>query len=42
MKTHYSDEKFDKSNELNNKMTIDETTKADEYTRELQNLGGNA
>lgn len=42
MKSHYDDEKFDKSNELNNTMTIDETTQSDEYTRKLQNLGGNA
>jgi hypothetical protein len=42
MKSHYNDEKLDKSNELNNTMTIDETTQSDEYTRKLQNLGGNA
>lgn len=42
MKTHYNDEKLDKSNELNSSMTINETTQADEYTRKLQNLGGNA
>lgn len=42
MKTHYNDEKLDKSNELNNTMTINETTQADEYTLKLQNLGGNA
>lgn len=42
MKSHYNDEKLDKSNELNNTMTINETTQADEYTRKLQNLGGNA
>lgn len=42
MKSHYNDEKLDKSNELNNTMTIKETTQADEYTQKLQNLGGNA
>lgn len=42
MKSHYQSEKLDKSNELNGTMTIDETTQADEYTRKLQNLGGNA
>ena len=42
MKSHYQAEKLDKSNELNGTMTIDETTQADEYTRKLKNLGGNA
>lgn len=42
MKSHYNDEKLDKSNELNNTMTINETTQTDEYTQKLQNLGGNA
>nr|DAN37530.1 MAG TPA: hypothetical protein [Bacteriophage sp.]DAX97962.1 MAG TPA: hypothetical protein [Bacteriophage sp.] len=41
MKSHYNDEKLDKSNELNSSMTINETTQADEYTQKLQNLGGN-
>ena len=41
MKSHYNDEKLDKSNELNSSMTINETTHADEYTQKLQNLGGN-
>lgn len=41
MKSHYDDEKLDKSNELNSSMTINETTQADEYTQKLQNLGGN-
>lgn len=42
MKSHYQDEKLDKSNELNSTMSISETNKADEYTKKLQNLGGNA
>lgn len=42
MKTHYLSEKLDKSNELNKTMSINETTQADEYTKKLQNLGGNA
>lgn len=42
MKSHYQSEKLDKSNELNSTMSINETTQADEYTRKLQNLGGNA
>lgn len=42
MKSHYQSEKLDKSNELNSTMTINETTQSDEYTRKLQNLGGNA
>ena len=41
-KSHYESEKLDKSNELNGTMTIDETTQSDEYTRKLENLGGNA
>nr|DAF24907.1 MAG TPA: hypothetical protein [Caudoviricetes sp.] len=41
MKSHYQSEKLDKSNELNSSMTINETKQADEYTRKLQNLGGN-
>ena len=42
MKSHYQSEKLDKSNELNSTMTINETTQSDEYTRKLENLGGNA
>ena len=41
MKSHYQDEKLDKSNELNASMTISETNQADEYTKKLQSLGGN-
>lgn len=42
MKSHYNDEKLDKSNELNSSMTINETTQEDEYTKKIKNLGGNA
>lgn len=42
MKSHYQSEKLDKSNELNSTMSISETNQADEYTKKLQNLGGNA
>ena len=42
MKSHYQSEKLDKSNELNSSMSINETSQADEYTKKLQNLGGNS
>lgn len=41
MKSHYNDEKLDKSTELNARMTIKETPK-DEYESTLHNLGGKA
>lgn len=41
MMTDYKDEKLDKSKELNASMTIRQTAK-DEYTRTLENLGGQA
>lgn len=41
MKGTYQDTKLDKSNELNETMTIKETGQ-DEYERQLHNLGGNA
>lgn len=40
MQNDYGDSKLDKSKELNESMTIDSTS-ADEYTRKLENLGGN-
>ena len=40
MKDTYSDTKVDKSNELNDSMTITNTG-ADEYTKKIMNIGGN-
>lgn len=40
MKTSYGDEKMDKSSELNDSMTI-KNTSADEYTKKIHNIGGN-
>lgn len=40
MKSHYNDEKMDKSNELNESMTI-KNNGADEYTNKIHNIGGN-
>ena len=40
MKGSYQDNKLDKSNELNESMTIKETSK-DEYEQTLHTLGGN-
>ena len=42
MKSHYQSDKLDKSNELNSSMSINENIQEDEYTKKLQNLGGNA
>ena len=39
MKTNYSDVKLDKSNELNDSMTINEASR-DEYESTLHNIGG--
>ena len=39
MKGSYQDNKLDKSNELNESMTINETSK-DEYEQTLHSLGG--
>lgn len=39
MKTDYQDVKFDKSNELNDSMTINEASR-DEYESTLHNIGG--
>lgn len=39
MKTDYGDEKVDKSNELNETMTISEQSR-DEYEQAAHNLGG--
>lgn len=43
MKSNYGDEKYNKSTELNNSMSV-ENQGSDEYTKKLQNLnsqGGN-
>ena len=40
MKSDYGDNKFDKSNEINPSMTIEEKPQ-DELTRKILNLGGN-
>lgn len=40
MKSHYNDEKVDKSSELNEGMSIKKTS-SDEYTRTIYNIGGN-
>lgn len=39
MKTNYSDNKFDKSSELNESMTLNEGSR-DEYEKTLHNIGG--
>ena len=39
MKTDYNDEKLNKSDELNDTMTI-KNTSPDEYTRKIKNIGG--
>lgn len=39
MKSSYGDDKLDKSNELNDSMTINEASR-DEYENKLHNLGG--
>lgn len=39
MKTSYGDQKLDKSNELNDSMTINENSR-DEYENTLHSLGG--
>lgn len=39
MKSHYGDNKLDKGKELNESMTI-RNTSADEYTRKIHNIGG--
>lgn len=39
MKSSYGDEKLDKSNELNETMTIKNTSQ-DEYTSKIHSLGG--
>lgn len=41
MKGSYQDNKLDKSNELNESMTISEASK-DEYEQTLHTLGGNS
>ena len=40
MKGSYQDHKLDKSNELNESMTINEASR-DEYEQKLHSLGGN-
>lgn len=40
MKGTYEDTKLDKSNELNQNMTINESSK-DEYESKIHNIGGN-
>lgn len=40
MKGSYNDNKLDKSNELNESMTINEASR-DEYEQKLHSLGGN-
>ena len=40
MKGNYQDHRLDKSNELNNSMTINEKSK-DEYEQKIHSLGGN-
>ena len=40
MKGSYQDNKLDKSNELNESMTINESSR-DEYENKLHNIGGN-
>lgn len=39
MKNNYNDTKMDKSNELNESMTLNESSR-DEYENTLHNLGG--
>lgn len=39
MKTNYQDTKLDKSNELNDSMTLNEGSR-DEYEKTLHNIGG--
>lgn len=39
MKNSYNDTKMDKSNELNDSMTINEGSR-DEYEKKLHNIGG--
>lgn len=39
MKSNYGEDKADKSNELNESMTIKKTS-PDEYTRKIMNIGG--
>ena len=39
MKGSYNDHKLDKSNELNDSMTLNETSR-DEYEKTLHNIGG--
>lgn len=41
MKNDYGDSKMDKSSELNETMSITESS-PDEYTRKIRNLGGSA
>lgn len=40
MKSNYGDEKYNKSTELNNSMSV-ENQAPDEYTKKLENLNGN-
>lgn len=40
MKSDFKDTKLDKSTELNNNMTIKNSSQ-DEYTRKIKNIGGN-
>jgi len=40
MKSDFKDNKLDKSRELNNNMTIKNSSQ-DEYTRIIKNIGGN-
>lgn len=40
MKGNYQDHRLDKSNELNDSMSIDEKSK-DEYEAKIHNIGGN-
>ena len=39
MKTSFNDQKLDKSNELNESMSINESSR-DEYEKTLHNIGG--
>ncbi|MDN6160965.1 MAG: hypothetical protein L0K90_01885 [Staphylococcus equorum] len=41
MKGNYSDKRLDKSNELNESMTLNQSSR-DEYTNKIHNLGGSS
>lgn len=40
MKSHYGDEKINKSDELNESMSISNSSR-DEYTQKIHSIGGN-